>query len=157
MRLCFVIPASRNDAVYTPNFLMNWTDLIMRCAQRGHQVMVSQQETRPNCFTMSSEEVFDAYLCIDPDVVFTPDDVFKLLESPHDVTGAMMMSSDASMLTCGKKLEELLHMGEYPEVDALEPSFVLIRQIPEGWNYTDPIKAHIDTSLRVGHRVTLNI
>lgn len=138
---------------------MNWTDLILKCAQRGHQVIVSQQENRSACFTSTGTEVFDAYMCIDPEVVFMPEDVFKLLESPHDVTGAIMMSSDASTLTCGKRLE-LLPTGDteqYMEVEALEPSFVLVQKIPEGWNYTDKIKAHIDTSVRIGNRVTLII
>jgi hypothetical protein len=137
---------------------MNWTDLVLRCAQKGHQVMVSQQNTRAECFASSGSETFDAYLCIDPEVVFTPDDVFKLFESPHDVTGAMMMSVDAMTLTCGKRLDELTHVSEpYIETEALEPSFVLIRQVPAGWNYVDKIKAHVDVSLRVGNRVTLNI
>jgi len=157
MRLCFVIPANRTDKTYTPSFLMNWTDLVLKCAQRGHQVMVSQQNTRADCFTSSGSETFDAYLCIDPDVLFTPDEVFKLLESPHDVTGALMMSSDAVNLTCGKRFEDVDTSEQYFETDALEPSFVLIRQIPDGWNYTDKIKAHVDSSLRIGHRVTLNI
>jgi hypothetical protein len=153
MRLCFVLPAPATD-VYTPSFLMIWTDLVLKCAQKGHQVMVSQRTTRKECFEMSGTEVFDAYMCIDPEVVFTPEDVIKLLESPHDVTGVVMMSSDAQTLTCGKKPEEITP-GEYIEVEHLDPSFVLVRQIPEGWNYTDAIKAHVDTSLRVGNRITL--
>lgn len=158
MRLCFVIPAKRNELSYTPSFLMNWTDLVLRCAQKGHQVMVSQMNTRAECFATSGSEAFDAYLCIDPEVVFTPDDVFKLLESPHDVTGAMMMSADTTTLTCGKRLDELVQVTvPYIETEALEPSFVLIRQVPAGWNYVDAIKAHVDVSLRVGNRVTLNI
>ena len=157
MRLCFVIPAPRGEKTYTPLFLMNWTDLILKCAQRGHQVIVSQQENRSACFTSTGTEVFDAYMCIDPEVVFIPEDVFKLLESPHDVTGAIMMSSDASTLTCGKRLELLPTGEQYMEVEALEPSFVLVQKIPEGWNYTDKIKAHIDTSVRIGNRVTLII
>lgn len=156
MRLCFVLPAKQSDQVYTSGFLMTWTDLFLKCVQRGHQVFVSQQDNRPECFTSSGTEVFDAYVCIDPDVIFTAADVFKLLESPHDVTGALMMSSDAAHLTCGKRPDEV-SSDQYMEVDALEPSFVAIQKIPEGWNYTDKIKAHVDTSVRVGHRVTLNI
>lgn len=158
MRLCFVIPSKRSDLSYTPSFLMNWTDLVLQCAQKGHQVMVSQQNTRAECFATSGSETFDAYLCIDPEVVFTPDDVFKLFESPHDITGAMMMSSNATTLTCGKRLDELTQTTDpYFEAEALEPSFVLIRQVPAGWNYVDKIKAHVDVSVRVGNRVTLNI
>ena len=133
---------------------MNWTDLVLKCAQKGHQVMVSQRTTRKECFEMSGSEVFDAYMCINPEVVFMPEDVIKLLESPHDVTGAVMMSADAQTLTCGKKPDEIDATVPYFEAE-LDPSFVLVRQIPVGWNYTDVIKAHIDTSLRVGNRITL--
>jgi hypothetical protein len=154
MRLCFVIPANRADKSYTPSFLMNWTDLVLKCAQKGHQVMVSQQNNRAECFTSSGSEVFDAYMCINPEVVFTPDDVLKMLESPHDVTGTVMMGNDAVNLTCGKRFDELDATVPYFEAE-VEPSFVLIRQIPDGWNYEDKIKAHVDTSIRVGNRVTI--
>ena len=153
MRLCFILPAPAHE-VYTPGFLLTWTDLVLKCAQKGHQVMVSQRETRKESFGSSGSEVFDGYMCINPEVVFTPDDVLRMLESPHDVTGAVMMGADAITLTCGKRFDELDTTVPYFEAE-LEPSFVLIRQIPDGWNYEDKIKAQIDTSLRVGNRVTL--
>jgi hypothetical protein len=153
MRLCFVLP-SADEAVYTPTFLMNWTDLVMKCAQRGHQVMVSQRKTRGECFESSGTEVFDAYMCIDADVVFSPDDVLRLLESPHDVTCALRMAHDGQAYTCGKTPTDIQPTDEYIEA-TIDPGFLLVRQVPPGWNYTDPIKGHVDTRTRVGHRVTL--
>jgi hypothetical protein len=152
MKLCFILPGTE----YTPYFLMTWTDLIMKCAQRGHQVMVSQQATRAECFKTCTEE-FDAYMCIDPEAVFKPEDVLQLLESPHDATGVIMMSDSLNELTCGRTMESMIHEHEnrYFEVEKLQPSFVLLQKIPEGWNYVDPIPAHIDTKIRVGNRVTV--
>lgn len=96
-------------------------------------------------------------MCIDPEAVFKPDDIFSLLESPHDTTGVLMMSSDLMHLTCGKLMENMIHESgnEYMKVDRIEPSFLLLRQIPEGWNFTDPLPGHVDTRLRVGNEVTV--
>lgn len=152
MKLCFILPGSEFSAY----FLMTWTDLVLKTAQRGHQVMVSQQKTRAECFK-SCTGTYDAYMCIDPEAVFKPEDVFRLIESPHDVTGVMMMSETLNELTCGRTMESMIqeHDNEYIEVDKLAPSFVLIHTIPEGWNYEDAIPAHIDPKIRVGNRVTV--
>ena len=152
MKLCFILPGSE----YSAYFLMTWTDLVMKCAQRGHQIMVSQQRTRPECFKACTEK-FDGYMCIDPAAVFKPEDIFQLLESPHPVTGVMMMSDSLSELTCGRSLESMVHEHDnnYIEVEKVTPSFMLIQDIPGGWNYTDPIPAHIDTRIRVGNRITV--
>jgi hypothetical protein len=154
MRLCFILPGPMEN-VYTPNFLLGWTDLIMKCAQRGHQVMVSQQKTRSECFLSTGTEVFDAYMCIDSDMVFDSEDVFKLIESPHDFTGAVITSSDGVSTTFGKTYDQVSKDDQYIEVDELEPTFVLMRRVPDGWNFESKIKAHVDTSVRVGHRITL--
>ena len=154
MRLCFIIPGTS----FPSYFLMSWTDLVTKCMQGGHQIYVSQQPTRQACFSQCKED-FDAYVCIDPEVVFTPENIFRLLESPHDVTGAVMMSSDLHNLTCGKTMEDMIHEhdNEYVEVDRIEPSMIVLHGIPEGWNFTDPVKGHIDTKTRVGHRITVTV
>ena len=120
MRLCFILPGD----TYSSYFLMVWTDLVLKCAQRGHAVMVSQKPTRRECFEMcGGEEKFDAYMCMDPNAMFKPDDVFKMLESPHDVTGAMMMSADLQTLTCGRTMESLVPTGaQYVDGVTIDPS-----------------------------------
>ena len=151
MKLCFILPGSE----FSSYFLMVWTDLIMKCAQKGHEVMVSQRKTRPECFDMCKDMTYDAYMCIDADAVFKPEDIFNLFESPHDVTGAIMMTPDLMMLTCGRPADTVIHEKDYFQADKIEPSFLLIRQIPEGWNFMDPIAGHIDSRIRVGHEVTI--
>ena len=135
---------------------MVWTDLIMKCAQKGHEVMVSQQKTRQECFELCTDAQYDAYMCIDPSAVFKSEDVFALFESPHDTTGVVMMSADLMHLTCGKLMDNLIHeKTEYFQSDRIEPSFLLLRQIPEGWNYVDPLPGHVDTRIRIGNEVTI--
>jgi hypothetical protein len=151
MKLCFILPGTK----FSSYFLMVWTDLVLKCAQKGHEVMVSQRKTRPECFDGCKDNTYDAYLCIDPEAVFKTEDVFTLFESPHDVTGVMMMSPDLMTLTCGKLMESLIHEKEYVSADRIDPSFVLLRTIPEGWNFTDPIAGFIDVRIRVGNEVTI--
>lgn len=154
MRLCFILPGE----TYSSHFLMTWTDLVLKCAQRGHQVMVAQKPTRAECFGVCADEKFEAYMCIDENVVFSPDDVFKMLESPHDVTGAVMMSSDLHNLTCGRTMESLIPTAEqYVAVDTVDPSWMLLHTIPADWNFTAPLAGQIDTSIRVGNRQTVTL
>lgn len=157
MRVCFILPAPKDTLIYTNYFLMTWTDLVLKCAQKGHQVMVSQQPTIKECFDGASSETFDVYMCIDPTVVFNPDDVFKLLESPHDVTGSVMMSQDCRRLTCGRTMDAIVGADQYIEVESLQPSWVLLRAIPEGWDFSSPIKGHVDTTIRVGNRQVVTL
>lgn len=131
---------------------MNWTDLVLKCAQRGHQVMVSQKPTRRECFEAAQKEEFDAYMCIDSNAIFQADDVFKMFESPHDVTGAMMMSSDCHTLTCGRTMESLQHNTQVYVETKIDPSWMLLHVCPEGWNYEDPLDGQLDTRIRVGNR-----
>lgn len=155
MRLCFILPGD----TYSSYFLMVWTDLVLKCAQRGHAVMVSQKPTRRECFEMCGEEAFDAYMCMDPNAMFKPDDVFKMLESPHDVTGAMMMSSDLQTLTCGRTMESLVSTGaQYiDEGMKIDPSWMLLHSVPADWNFTDPLPGHVDTTIRVGNRQVVTL
>lgn len=149
MRLCFILPGDS----YSGYFLMAWTDLVMKCAQRGHQVFVAQKPTRAECFATCASEEFDGYMCMDPSVVFTPDDVFHMLDSPHDTTCAMVMSPDCHQLTCGRTLESFVPTAErYLSVDKIDPTWIFIRSIPDGWNFTDSVPGYVDTSVRVGNR-----
>lgn len=154
MKLCFILPGE----TYTSYFLMVWTDLVLKCAQKGHEVMVSQRHTLKDCFESCKSDSFEAYMCIDPSVVFTPDDVFKLLESPHDITGSLMMSPDCRTMTCGRTMESFVHNTErYIEVDAIEPSWLLIRAIPAEWDFASPLKGFVDSSIRVGNRQVVTL
>jgi len=154
MKLCFILPGE----TYSSYFLMVWTDLVLKCAQRGHEVMVSQRKTLKECFESCKSDSYEAYMCIDSSVVFTPDDVFKLIESPHDVTGSLMMSPDCRTLTCGRIMDYFIHTTEkYVEMEAIEPSWLLIRSIPPDWDFASPLKGFVDSTIRVGNRQVVTL
>jgi len=124
----------------------------MKCAQKGHQIMVSQKPTRRECFEEAKTDQFDLYMCIDSSVVFQADDVFKMFESPHDVTGGLMMSADCYNLTCGRTMESLQHNTEVYVSNKIHPSWMLLQKIPDDWNYDDMLPGFLDTRVRTGNR-----
>jgi hypothetical protein len=107
VRVVFAMPGRE----YSREFLLCWSDLLMQAAQKGHQVMISQQYSsvvhfaRAKCLggdvlkgkdqkPFQGEMDYDAIMWIDSDIVFKPDDFFNLLESPHDVTAGVYMMED---------------------------------------------------------------
>ena len=107
MKIVFAMPGRE----YSREFLLCWSDLLMQAAQKGHQVMISQQYSsvvhfaRAKCLggdvlkgkdqkPFQGEMEYDAIMWIDSDIVFKPDDFFALLESPHDVTAGVYMMED---------------------------------------------------------------
>jgi hypothetical protein len=49
---------------------------------------------------------YDVMMWIDSDVIFRPDDFFRLLESPHDVTAGLYMMEDMTHLAAVKDWNE---------------------------------------------------
>ena len=107
MKIVFCMPGRE----YSREFLLCWSDLLMQAANKGHQVMISQQYAsvvhfaRAKCLggdvlkgkdqkPFQGEMEYDAIMWIDSDIVFKPEDFFNLLESPHDVTAGVYMMED---------------------------------------------------------------
>jgi hypothetical protein len=84
---------------------------MMQCANKGHQVMISQQYSsvvhfaRAKCLggdvlkgkdqkPFQGQMDYDVMMWIDSDILFKPEDLFSLLESPHDVTAGVYMMED---------------------------------------------------------------
>jgi hypothetical protein len=116
MKIVFCMPGRD----YSREFLLCWSDLLMQAAQKGHQVMISQQYSsvvhfaRAKCLggdvlkgkdqkPFQGEMDYDYIMWIDSDVLFKPDDFFKLLESPHDVTAGVYMMEDLQHLATVKE------------------------------------------------------
>jgi len=93
---------------------------MMQCANKGHQVMISQQYSsvvhfaRAKCLggdvlkgkdqkPFQGQMEYDVMMWIDSDIVFKPDDMFALLESPHDVTAGVYMMEDLQNLATVKE------------------------------------------------------
>jgi hypothetical protein len=107
MRIVFCMPGRE----YSREFLLAWSDLLMQATAKGHQCMISQQYSsvvhfaRAKCLggdvTKGADQKpfqggvdYDAMMWIDSDIVFKPEDFFKILESPHDVTAGLYMMDD---------------------------------------------------------------
>jgi hypothetical protein len=112
---------------------------------------------------------YDVAMVVQSDVVFRPDDFFSLLESPHDVTAGLYLKEptlahpepqfDGTTLT-----PETLGDDQYVEADGAGFGFLLMQKgvveskEPSFWNqayWSGPV--HIDTKVRVGHRVEIVI
>ena len=107
VRVIFCMPGRS----YSREFLLAWSDLLMQASSKGHQVMISQQYSsvvhfaRAKCLggdvlkgpdqkPFQGQVDYDAMMWIDSDMVFKPEDFFRILESPHDVTAGYYMMED---------------------------------------------------------------
>ena len=116
MKILFCMPGRE----YSREFLLCWSDLMMQCANKGHQVMISQQYSsvvhfaRAKCLggdvlkgkdqkPFQGQMDYDVMMWIDSDIVFKPEDLFSLLESPHDVTAGVYMMEDLQNLATVKE------------------------------------------------------
>lgn len=107
MKVIFCLPGR----TYSREFLLSWSDLLMQANSKGHQIMISQQYSsvvhfaRAKCLggdvlkgpdqkPFQGQVDYDVMFWIDSDVVFKPDDFFKILESPHAVTAGLYMTED---------------------------------------------------------------
>lgn len=109
--------------VYSREFLLSWTDLMMQASARGHQCMISQHYSsvvhfaRAKCLggdvlngpdqkPFQGKVDYDVMMWIDSDIIFKPEDFFALLESPHDVTAGLYMMEDLQHMTAVKEWNE---------------------------------------------------
>lgn len=115
-RIVFCLPGRE----YSREFLLAWSDLLMQASAKGHQCMISQQYSsvvhfaRARCLggdvlkgpdqkPFQGQIEYDAMMWIDSDIVFKPEDFFRILESPHDVTAGLYMMEDLTHLAAVKE------------------------------------------------------
>ena len=119
VKVIFCLPGKS----YSRDFLLAWTDLVKQASARGHQCMVSQQYSsvvhfaRAKCLggdvlkgpdqkPFQGQVDYDVMMWIDSDIVFKPDDFFRMLESPHDVTAGLYMMEDMQHFAAVKDWDE---------------------------------------------------
>lgn len=157
MRVVFCMPGR----TYSREFLLAWSDLLMQASNKGHQVMISQNYSsvvhfaRTKCLggdvlkgpdqkPFQGQVEYDAMMWIDSDVIFKPEDFFRLLESPHDVTAGHYMMEDLQHVAAVKEWndeyfqkygtfkflrpEDLVGAPEYLEVAYAGMGWMLIRK-----------------------------
>lgn len=157
MRVVFCLPGRE----YSREFLLAWSDLLMQATNKGHQVMISQNYSsvvhfaRAKCLggdvlkgadqkPFQGQVEYDAMMWIDSDIVFKPEDFFRILESPHDVTAGCYMQEDLQHMAAVKdwnedyfkkfgtfkfvRPEDLVGAPEYMEVAYAGMGWMLIRK-----------------------------
>ena len=119
MKIVFALPGRE----YSREFILAWSDLMLQCLKKGYEVMISQQHSsvvhfaRAKCLggnvlagpgqkPFQGEVEYDYIMWIDSDIIFTPDDLFKMLDSPHDVTAGMYMMENLKNLAAVKEWNE---------------------------------------------------
>jgi hypothetical protein len=140
MKIVFCLPGQ----TYSRDFLLAWTDLVMKVSTRGHQVMVSQNKDKTSCVSggdvLFQGQDYDVVMWIGQDAVFIPDDFFNLLESPHDVTAGIYMAENLQNFDVvsqfspdfpkGKYLrpEDIVGSSQYLKVDYAGMNWMLVRK-----------------------------
>jgi len=117
VRVVFCLPGRS----YSSDFLLCWTDLLVECTKRNIQFIVSQKYSSVVHFARSkclggnilagpTQRPFkgleyDYMMWIDSDIIFTPSDFFKLLDSPHDVTAGLYLMENMKTFPVVKKYD----------------------------------------------------
>lgn len=137
MRVIFCLPGRE----YSREFLLAWSDLLMQATSKGHQVMISQNYSsvvhfaRAKCLggdvlkgpdqkPFQGQVEYDAMMWIDSDIVFKPEDFFRILESPHDVTAGLYMMEDLQHMAAVKDWNED-HFKKFGTFKFLRPDDVV--------------------------------
>ncbi len=154
MKLIFCMPGRS----YSREFLLAWSDLLMQASSRGHQVMISQQYSsvvhfaRAKCLggdvlkgpdqkPFQGQVDYDAMMWIDSDIIFKPEDFFRILESPHDVTAGHYMMEDMQHVAAVKDWNEdfFVKTGSFkflrPEDLIGAPEYIEVAYAGMGWMF----------------------
>jgi hypothetical protein len=152
VKIVFCLPGKD----YSREFMLSWSDLIMQAGSKGHQIMISQQYSsvvhfaRSKCLggdalkgpdqkPFQGKVEYDVMMWIDSDVVFKPEDFFKILESPHDVTAGLYMMENLQEFAVVKEWNEdfFLKNGSFkflrPDDIVGAPQYVPVAYAGMGW------------------------
>ena len=184
MRIIFCLPGH----TYSREFLLSWTSLVMQANARGHQIIVAQNLTRQTCIASDPEkgpfqgQDYDAVMWIGQDVIFQEEDLFKLIESPHDVTAGLYMREDCQTFDVIREFssdfpqdkylrpEDIVGASQYMQVAHAGMSWMMVRKgvfekLPYPYIWSEQGESseekvfsksvgpiHIDTTIRVGNQ-----
>lgn len=112
----FCVPGNQ----FSNRFLTSWTATMVALVQKNYRFLLVNQYSsvvhyaRAKCLggdisggedqkPYQGEIDYDYIFWIDSDIVFTPEQVFAMIESPHDVTSALYMMDDAQHFAVVKK------------------------------------------------------
>jgi hypothetical protein len=119
MHIIFCLPGRE----YSREFLLAWSELMAQVYSKGHTFSISQNYSsvvhfaRAKCLggdvrkgpdqkPFQGQLEYDVMMWIDSDIVFKPDDFFRILESPHKVTSGVYMMEDMQHIAAVKDWNE---------------------------------------------------
>jgi hypothetical protein len=136
MRVVFCLPGNS----FSSNFLIAWTRLIDACNKKGisivmapgvssHVALARSKSFGYNVFGGENQKPFggeldyDYIMCIDSDILFTPEHFFDMLESPHDVTSGLYIMSDNKHFTAVKDWDTS-YFGKNGTFEFMTPEYI---------------------------------
>lgn len=119
MHIIFCLPGRE----YSREFLLAWSELMSQVYSKGHTFSISQNYSsvvhfaRAKCLggdvrkgpdqkPFQGQVDYDVMMWIDSDIIFKPDDFFRILESPHKVTSGVYMMEDMQHIAAVKDWNE---------------------------------------------------
>jgi hypothetical protein len=137
MKIVLCVPGRQ----FGSRFLACWTSAVVNLIQEGHEIVISQKYSsvvhfaRAMCLgadvfagkdqvPFQGQVDYDLLLWIDSDILFTYNDIKRIIESPHQVTSGLYMMENNSQLCAVREWDEEFfwkHGGfEFLTVDSLQ-------------------------------------
>ena len=152
MKVIFCLPGRE----FSGRFLQSWTELVYACLANGIQPIISQHYTSvvyyvrnmclggdliagPDQKPFQSKVDYDYLMWIDSDIVFTPDQFFKLIDADKDiVSGLYKMHNNIHYATVEKWDDDhFVKNGSYefmtPELVSKKPGLFSVAYTGLGW------------------------
>jgi len=157
MKFVFCLPGK----TYSKEFLLSWTSLVNWLNKNGHDYVISQNYSsvvhfaRAKCLganvllgedqkPFNGELEYDYIMWIDSDIVFSPKEFQKILESPYDITTGLYRMENLTNYAVVKDWDEnyFLENGtfEFLSIDKLqkykqdvEPRYMKVVYSGMGW------------------------
>ena len=137
-KVVFCLPGQ----TYSRQFLISWSGLLAACINKNITPVMSQDYSScvhfARCKTLGADVMagvsqkpfrgqltdYDYIFFIDSDIIFSPEDVFHLLESPHDVTAGLYAMEDRKNFATVKTLDPEYFKAhgtfEFTSIDSIE-------------------------------------
>jgi hypothetical protein len=133
--IVFCLPGN----MYSKDFLISWSQVMIECVKRNINCVMAQGYA--SCVHFARAKVlggnvlagknqapfqgavpYDYLMWIDSDIVFTPEDVFKLVDSPHDITCGLYIMEDGKNFPIVRKYDDefFLKNGHYQMISGEE-------------------------------------
>ena len=119
MKIIFCLPGNK----FSGNFLSCWSELLLTCISKGIQPLLSQRYScniyyaRTMCIggdvtrgenqaPFGGEVDYDYIMWIDSDIIFNPEQFFKLLDHKKDICSGLYLMEGGQRYACVKDWDE---------------------------------------------------